>query len=266
MPDRTAYTERKRLYSGMLPVYGRNTVKEALHHPRVTIYRLHLADSNRPSPQLQEIIDLATRKGAEVLTHSRAELSRISRNGRQDQGVAADLRLAGYGHAGEFLDHLPAAFRLIALDRVTNPQNLGMVIRSVAAAPATGLLLSHRGGAPIGPLTIKASAGAVFHAQILVCDDLTDTLTRFQSAGTRIVGLRGDGDVSVGEYRSAPREIFLLGNESSGLSPQLTAKCDVALSIPMSHGVESLNVSVAAALISFLPLLRGEHVRPEPTR
>lgn len=253
--DTPEYEAKKRFFQRMLTVYGRNPVAEALQAKDVKPFRLHLAESNKPSPALREMEQLARKKGAEVQYHDRAALSRISKNARQDQGVALDVECAGFGAADDFLRALPATYELLALDRITNPQNLGMIIRSVCASPMTGLLLPEKGCAKLDSLVIKASAGTLFKARILRCPDLAACLARFREAGANVYGLDAAGDTTPKALHEQGQRIFVMGNETDGLSADVQKHCSHSVSIPMQNGVESLNVSIAASLIAFRTLV-----------
>lgn len=253
--DSPEYEAKKRFFQRMLTVFGRNPVAEALQARDVKPFRLHLAESNKPSPALREMEKLAREKGAEILYHDRAALSRISKNARQDQGVALDVECSGFGAADDFLKTPPVDYELLALDRITNPQNLGMIIRSVCASPMTGLLLPEKGCAKLDSLVIKASAGTLFKARILRCPDLAAYLTRFRTAGADILGLDAAGDTTLKALKEPGRRIFVMGNETDGLSADVKKQCSHRIAIPMQNGVESLNVSIAASLIAFRTLV-----------
>jgi len=254
--DSPAYREKKRFFDSLMTVYGRKTVIEALQEPSVNIYRLHLASSNKPAAILDEIIALAKSKGAEIVFHERNALSRISKNASQDQGVAADLRLAGYQTYESFLTQAPAgAYRLLALDGIHNPQNLGMIIRSACAGQIDGILLPLKGGAQIDPLVIKASAGTLFRAPILRCQSLAEALKKFAEAGASLCSLSSYAQTDLRDFKPATPCVYVLGNETSGVSDEVFALCDAKVKIPMSNGVESLNVAVTAALIAFRDLV-----------
>jgi len=241
----------KSIFQKILTIYGRKPVLEALEDPNLQIYRLHLAESNRPSRELRRMVELAERRGVEIRTHEKKALSRISKNGRQDQGVALDIVLENLVDPEEFLQSRES-FRIIALDRVTNPQNVGMIIRSCAAGAIDALLVAGRGNAPlVSPLTIKASAGTLFKLPIIRSDSLLKSLRRFQEAGSRVYTLDSHAELSFRQTEFAARSIFVLGNESEGVSPEIEALSDAAISIPMNRGVESLNVAVTAALLAF---------------
>ncbi|MGK2913772.1 MAG: TrmH family RNA methyltransferase [Porticoccaceae bacterium] len=256
-PTPTVYAERKRFFDRLLTLYGRKPVLEALQDADIPVYRLHLADSNRREGIINAILALAQQRGVEIVYHSRAELSRISRNQRQDQGVAIDLRCPNYRDSRELIDQRDPEqpFQLIALDRITNPQNLGMIIRSVCASPLTGLLLPSSGCAPLSPLVIKASAGTLLRCPIFRCTDLADTLPALAARGADICVLSADGGQLLGDYRPTGSVVYVLGNETEGASPAIERCATRRLCIPMANGVESLNVAVAAALIAFRDVL-----------
>lgn len=256
-PDSAEYQRKKEFYDRLLTIYGRKPVLEALQQPGIRIHRLHLADSNKPAVILEEISAIARRQGAEICLHSKQELSRISRNGKQDQGVAVDLVLAGYRSHDDFLADMPNEFELIALDGITNPQNLGMILRSVAASGSAGVLLPRSGGAQIDPLVIKASAGALFRCPIIRCDSLAQALAEFKARGVRLYSLSSHAKTSLASLDNRGRKIFVLGNETQGVSDPVARLCDQSVTIPMHNGVESLNVAVTASLLAFRESLSG---------
>ncbi|MDQ2075548.1 RNA methyltransferase [Marinimicrobium sp. ABcell2] len=253
--DSAAYRAKKDFFNSLLTVYGRKPVLEALEDPQTKIYRLHLADSNRSGDLIERIIAAATAKGAEIVYHDRKALARISKNSKQDQGVAADLICARYTSHQQFLQSQPGQaphYTLLALDRITNPQNLGMIIRSASAGRIDGILLPSKGCAPIDPLVIKASAGTVFRAPILRCEDLSSALADFSNSGAlAICALSSHASVSLKDFSPKGPCIYVLGNETEGVSAQVAQHCNQTLKIPMNNGVESLNVAVTAALIAF---------------
>ena len=254
--DRPEYLARKKIFDHMITIYGRNPVLEVLRDPSLQIYRLHLAKSNRDSSTVRELKDLAAKRDIEVALHSREQLSRISRNNKQDQGVACDIYCPGfqpYQEALKDLKNLSTADNLciIALDSVTNPQNLGMIIRSVTASPAYGLLLPSKGSAAISPLVIKASAGTAFKGNILSCDNIEDSLKEFQKRGFKLCTLTSHNATPIKDFSAKDPIVFILGNETHGVRQSIMDMSDYRISIPMENGVESLNVAVTAALVAF---------------
>lgn len=247
----SSYQSKRDFYAKVLTIYGRKPVLEALEDRTLTIHRLHLATSNRPSKELSKMLTLAKSRDIEIKKHSKQELSRISKNAKQDQGVALDLILNNLIDPESFLK-THNSFKLIALDRVTNPQNIGMIIRSCCAGNIDGILLSSKGNAPlVSPLTIKASTGTIFKLPIIRSDSLKATLKYFQESNTKIYTLDSHADLDYKDLKLSNRSIFVLGNESDGVSLDIMKLSNQRIVIPMNRGVESLNVAVTASLLAF---------------
>lgn len=250
--DSDAYLAKKQFFNTLLTVYGRKPVLEALQQPGVEVYRLHLAQSNKHGGIIDDILALAQKRGAEIMHHDRAALARISKNAKQDQGVAVDLICPKLSTANQQLaKHPKAQGNLLALDGITNPQNLGMIIRSACAGNIDGIILPEKGCAQIDPLVIKASAGTVFKAPILRSHEpLASTLSQYRKAGYQIVGLSSHAQKTLQSY-TTNGTVFVLGNETEGVSEAVQKVCNDWVKIPMNNQVESLNVAVTAALIAF---------------
>jgi 23S rRNA (guanosine2251-2'-O)-methyltransferase len=256
----TAYREKRRHYRGVLTVFGRKTVLEALVDPGLACERLHLATSNRREPTLERILSLAAERGVEIREHSREALARISRNGRQDQGVALDIRCPRFAELDEGLAALSSqpSVRLLALDGVTNPQNAGMAIRSARAGGIDGILYADRGNPALGPLVIKGSAGTLYGAPLLRCATVAEGVSACRAAGYAVYTLQADASCGLFSAPLAARALFVLGGETDGVSPAVAALTGEALAVPMAEGVESLNVAVTAALVAYAPRLAAK--------
>lgn len=250
------YTQKKAFFDKMLTIYGRKPVLEALQDKSIPVYKIHLADSNKPVGIINDIIQQAEQRGVEIAYHSKAALSRISKNAKQDQGVAADIESELFTQTQDFIAHITENKKgkqpnLLALDGLTNPQNVGMIARTAAAGGIDGLIIPQKGCADIGPLVIKASVGTIFKIAILKCPTLNDVVDDFKTQGYVLNTLEADAKTSLFEYKSDKPNIFVLGNETDGVSKSVSQKCNNALMIPMNSGVESLNVAVTAALIAY---------------
>jgi 23S rRNA (guanosine2251-2'-O)-methyltransferase len=247
------YAAKKAFYDSLLTIYGRKPVLEVLQDLSIPVHCLHLAESNQRGGIIAEIEALAARRGIAVKHHGKQALSRISKNGREDQGVAADLQLPRYQTLTQWLDSgpLPADARLLALDRITNPQNIGMLIRSAAAGGVTGVLIPERGCAPLSPLVIKASAGTLFKCPLLRCGELAPALASLQRAGAEVCVLSSHASDDLFEAKAQRPRVYVLGNETEGVSKEIAAIADRRVFIPMANGVESLNVAVTAALLAY---------------
>ena len=242
---------KKAFFDKVLTIYGRNAVMEALEDEAVTIHKLHLSKSNRDASVLEQMKNIAKKREIEVAYHEKQALSRISKNAKQDQGVALDIVLEHFGDEKSFMD-AHQKYRIIALDGVTNPQNLGMIIRSCAAGSVDAILLPTKGAAQISPLVIKASAGTLFKMPVIKTSNLKKTLEAFKREGANLYTLSSHAPLSYKDQAYSDKTIFVLGNESEGVSKSLETLCDESLAIPMQRGVESLNVAVTASLLAFL--------------
>ena len=257
MADSTEYREKKALFSKMLTIYGRKPALEALQDTSLHCHTLHLADNNKDGGIIADLIAQAGRRQLHVRYHSRAELARISKNGKQDQGVALDIACPRFST----LEDLGKTFqtgrprRLLALDGISNPANLGMIIRSAAAGEVDGIIWSRRGNAALGPLVIKASAGTLYRAPLVICPELPAALASCRKHGASIAILAADAPESLFEHQPGGHCVYVLGNESVGVSKVVQEMADTALSIPMANGVESLNVAITASLIAYAGLL-----------
>ncbi len=254
----TSYASKKQFFNQMITLYGRKPVLEVLLDASLTIYRLHLADSNKPQGIINDIIQQAEKRNIDIVYHDKRALSRISKNSKQDQGVCVDILCPKHMDYRDFLHQRPnKPLRLIALDAITNPQNLGMIIRSVCAGDIDGLLIPEKGCARIDSLVVKASAGTLFKAPLLHCEDLADALKNCQQEGATVYGLSSHSKQSIADTTNENFIIYVLGNETEGMSKAITKICDKTIYIPMNNNVESLNVAITASLLAFKEVLRN---------
>ncbi len=251
MEDSKEYLAKKAFFDKVLTIYGRNAVMEALEDNAVTIHKLHLSKSNKDADVIEQMKDIAEKRDIAVAYHDKQSLSRISKNSKQDQGVALDIVLEHFGDENTFMD-ANKDYRILALDGITNPHNLGMIIRSCAAGNVDAILLPSKGAAQISPLVIKASVGTLFKMPIIKTTNLAQTLKSFQKEGATVYTLSSHAQNSYKEQTYTNKTIFVLGNESEGVSKPIEELCDQSVVIPMKRGVESLNVAVTASLLAFL--------------
>ncbi len=258
--DSPDYLEKKAFFRQLLTIYGRKPVLEALQNTSLSCFKLHLAKSNKSIPIIQELESLAHKRKIEIKYHDRQALSRISKNGKQDQGVCLDIHCPKHQDYHDFLknikdeiktDNTKKAIRLLALDRITNPQNLGMIIRSACAGDVDGILISDNGSAKLDALVTKASAGTLFKAPILRCDKLEIALKDCQKNGAKVIGLSSHVQQTLSVFEEPVFVIYILGNETEGMSQNISNTCDELVNIPMNNQVESLNVAVTASLLAF---------------
>ena len=248
MQDSQEYKDKKAFFDKVITLYGRNVVVEMLQDKSITIHKLHMASSNKPDGAIKNIMQLAKERDIQIIHHDKNALSRISKNAKQDQGVAIDIIANSYLNAAE-LKKL-TAFRVLALDGIQNPQNLGMIIRSCAASDIDGIILAKKSSAKISPLVVKASAGTLFKLPIYFCNALEDILPELED--TKIYALSSHSTDTIYDLKCAKKSVFVLGNESDGVSNEVQKLCNNTIGIPMRRGVESLNVAVTASLIAFM--------------
>jgi 23S rRNA (guanosine2251-2'-O)-methyltransferase len=246
-------SEKKPLPDDLFTLYGRQSVLEALKDKSISPYKLHLADSNRTAGTLAEIMQIAEKKQIPLAWHSRLELSRISRNGKQDQGIALDIRVPSLQKASSLPAKIKSgAMRLLALDQITNPQNVGMILRSAAAGGLDGVIIPRRGCARLDALVIKASAGTFFRTPLYICETLPDLLEKLHKEGNaEICLMAASAKLSLFTHQPKGTAIYVLGNETEGVSAEIAKLPHTPLSIAMANGVESLNVAMTATLIAY---------------
>jgi 23S rRNA (guanosine2251-2'-O)-methyltransferase len=250
---------KKRGHSRIV-VFGRRAVVEALAHSGDDVQDVQieelLASRELPASYRKELSAMARAIGVDVVLASPAEVRALSGEPRHDQGVAATIRLRRLSDVPTFLSQgkgrgARSPRRLIALDGVTNSQNIGMIVRSAVAAGMDGMLWPLVGSPWINGLTIKASAGLVYRATVIQCETLAEGLHQLAAGGFEILGLSGGGEENLFDVALPHRAVFVVGNETTGLSPTTEALLDKKLSVPMAKGVDSLNVAVAASLACF---------------
>jgi 23S rRNA (guanosine2251-2'-O)-methyltransferase len=229
---------------------GRNPVVEALR-AKVPATALYLALGLEADERITEAVRLAGNRGIALLEVSRAELDRRT-NGVLHQGIA--LQVPPYQYR-ELPDVLAAAHDsglpplLVALDGVTDPRNLGAVVRSAVAFGAHGALLTERRSAGITATAWRTSAGTAAKLPIARVTNLVRALKDCKQAGLFVVGLDADGATTLDDLEMADEPlVVVVGSEGRGLSRLVGETCDLTVSIPMAPAAESLNASVAAAV------------------
>ena len=252
--DSAAYLAKKAALARLTTVYGKNAVREALlNHPHPGVIRLIIAD-DLSEQQAQELLQLAKERAIEIVIMPRQKLSRITKNYREDQGIAADLNVRLMVPFEEWQQSAPPNAKLLALAGVTTPANIGIVVRSVAAAGIDGLVVTKAGSPVLNlPLVVKASSGCIFRTSLFGIEDVHTLLKVSHKNGWQVYSL-ASGKVSQSLFEHHPphsRAIYLLGNESLGLPTEVLQNSTGILHIPLAHGVESLNVAAAATLVAY---------------
>ncbi|MCF2526903.1 23S rRNA (guanosine(2251)-2'-O)-methyltransferase RlmB [Yinghuangia soli] len=234
-------------------VYGRNSVVEALRAgiPATALYVAQYIDSD---DRVREALKLANETGIPLLEAPRPELDRLAEGGNH-QGLAMQIPPYEYAHPDDLVEaaHEDGEVPLImVLDGVTDPRNLGAVIRSAAAFGAHGVVVPERRAAGMTAGAWKTSAGAAARVPVARASNLRQVLESYQKQGLFVVGLAADGGVELGELATATEPlVVVLGSEGKGLSRLITETCDQTVAIPMTAGNESLNAGVAAGIVMY---------------
>lgn len=243
-------------------VTGRNSVLEALrtHVPATTLY---VASRVEMDDRVREILALATRRGIPVLEVMRAELDRMTARDTVHQGVLLKVQPYVYAHPDELLEAALAKGEnplLVALDGVTDPRNLGAIIRSTAAFGGHGVIVPSRRSVGVTAAAWKTSAGAAARCRVAMASNLNQAIKSLKTQGVFVIGLDGDGAVSLPGLDLADRPMLVVvGSEGKGLSRLVSEQCDAVVSIPISAATESLNAGIAASVALYeVSRLRAE--------
>lgn len=230
-------------------VYGRKPVLEALADPALSVDKVVLADTAR-GPAAREILDAARSRGVQVQRATAQRVKVLAGNGKQDQGVLADVVAPGMKPLSLALEQ-GRLRSVLVLDGITTPANVGMILRTATAAGIDGIVVPRRGVASIDPLVVKASAGVAFRAPVLRCGTAAEASALLRAAGYPLYALDSHASDTIYSASFAKRAAFVLGSETAGITEDVRPHITSWLSIPMAAGVESLNVASAAAVLCF---------------
>jgi 23S rRNA (guanosine2251-2'-O)-methyltransferase len=230
-------------------VYGVNPVLEALRaHPgdvvRVLVER---SREGRRSQGAERVAQAAADAGVTVAEVPHGDLAHRSRSGVH-QGVGAELAEFRYAELDDLLDAAPTAAFLLVLDGVTDPQNLGALVRSAHALGAHGVVIPKDRAAGVTPAAFKAAAGALEHCPVARVTNLSRSLDQMKERGIWTVALAGEGDRDLATIDLTAPIALVLGSEGEGVRPLVRKTCDHVARIPMAGRVGSLNVAAAGAV------------------
>ena len=232
-------------------VTGRNSVLEALR-AKIPATTLYMAARIEFDDRVKEILQLATSRGIPILEVMRPELDRLAGFDSVHQGVALKVPPYEYTHPMELLDKVISRGQvplLVALDGITDPRNLGAIIRSVAAFGGHGVIVPQRRSVGLTASAWKTSAGAAARTPVAMAANLNQTIKDYKQRGVFVLGLDGGGDVSLPQLQLAKEPVLIVvGSEGKGLSRLVTENCDAVVSIPINSGTESLNAGIAASV------------------
>jgi 23S rRNA (guanosine2251-2'-O)-methyltransferase len=193
---------------------------------------------------------LAKGSGVPCLTCTREEWHR--RTGEKEGGgVAAEIAEFRYAALGSWLPSLPARTAAFLLDGITDPHNLGTVIRNARAFGFSGVVIPRDRSCPVTPAVFRASAGAAAHVPVLQVTNLARALEELQESGFWIYAAVMDGETDVSTFVPPQRTGFVLGGEDTGIRRLVREKCDGTVRIPMEAEIDSLNVGVTSGILAF---------------
>ena len=231
-------------------VAGRNSVVEALR-AGIPASVLYVAERIDTDDRVREALKLCAEQGIPLLEIGRPELDRMTQRAFH-QGIALQVPPYDYAHPDDLLTQAARTRKpalVVALDGVTDPRNLGAVIRSADAFGGHGILVPERRAAGVTAGAWKSSAGAAARLKVARATNLTRALVSYQKSGLMIVALAGDGETEIGDLELATGPLCLvIGSEGKGVSRLVSETADLRVRIPMSGGTESLNAGVAAGI------------------
>ncbi|MFE3204179.1 23S rRNA (guanosine(2251)-2'-O)-methyltransferase RlmB [Embleya sp. NPDC055664] len=234
-------------------VAGRNSVLEVLRAdaPATSLFIAQYIDSD---DRVREAMKIANTRGIPLMEIPRPELDRMT-DGAIHQGLVLQMPPYEYAHPDDLVveAHDRAETPLVvALDSVTDPRNLGAVIRSAAAFGGHGVVVPERRAAGMTAGAWKSSAGAASRMPVARAANLTRALEAYKKAGLTVVGLAADGDITLDELAAATEPlVVVVGSEGKGLGRLVQETCDITVRIPMAGGNESLNAGVAASIVLY---------------
>lgn len=225
-------------------VYGKNVIREAVYAKR-NIYRLYIDQKFND----QGFLKFLKQQGASYELVSKDELFNISKT-KNHQGLVADVKDYQYAPL-EILKDQEKIQHVCILDGIEDPHNLGAILRSAEATQMTALIIPKKQQVPLNATVAKVSSGAIEHVPVIEVANINQAMIQLKQWGFWIVGTDGQTDHT---YDDMPKNVHLavvLGNEGSGMRPLVKKNCDMLVKIPMFGKINSLNVSVAAALMMY---------------
>ncbi|MDN5745800.1 MAG: 23S rRNA (guanosine(2251)-2'-O)-methyltransferase RlmB [Nocardioidaceae bacterium] len=235
-------------------IAGRNPVVEALREG-VPVTAVYVADGAERDNRLREVFRQTAERGIGLMEVSRTELDRLT-DGAVHQGLAARVPAYEYAHPDDLISAAGDSGEqplVVVLDSITDPRNLGAIVRSAAGFGAHGVVIPERRAASMTASAWKTSAGAAARCPVAQTVNLTRQIKAFQDAGCFVLGLAASGDLSLPDLVAdtdlvTGPLVIVVGSEGGGLSRLVAETCDHLLSIPMAGSLESLNAGVAASV------------------
>jgi 23S rRNA (guanosine2251-2'-O)-methyltransferase len=230
-------------------ITGRHPVEELLASGRQKPLRLLLSGSV-PAEARKSLAGRAASLGIPCLTCTKEEWERRTGE-RGGPGISAELEEYRYADFHEWLAVLPGRVLVFLLDGITDPHNLGAILRNARAFGIGGVIVPKDRSCPVTAAVFRASAGAAAHVPIAQVTNLARTVETLQEDGFWLYAAEEEGETDISTMRPAPRTGIILGSEEHGIRKLVREKCDGSVRIPMEPGVDSLNVGVTAGILAF---------------
>jgi len=231
-------------------IYGINPLREAIKNDPRDILKIAVVPG-RKGEQVQKILEEASRFSVPVVEVERAKLDKLAGSGVH-QGVVGTIRPYAYADLDEMLQHAQETINgqiVVVLDSITDPQNLGAIIRTAHCFGAAGVIIPQDRSASVTPTVVKASAGAAHHVRVTMVANLSRTLDTLKEKGFWVYGTDAGAGLDPRSVPFAGKIALVMGSEGQGLRDLIRKKCDFLLSIPMIGKIGSLNVSVATGIV-----------------
>ncbi|RLB06956.1 MAG: 23S rRNA (guanosine(2251)-2'-O)-methyltransferase RlmB [Deltaproteobacteria bacterium] len=230
-------------------IYGINPVYEALRSGRCQIGEVWLAKGRSPRG-LEGIASEAKSKGISIRWVERFRLDSLTKSAPH-QGVVSFLDRFDYATLDDILQRGEGKPLLLILDGIADPRNLGALIRSADACGVWGVIIPKARAAGITPVVAKSSAGAVFHVPVVRVANIPNTLRKIKNSGVWVIGATAEARQEIYHQDLNIPLALVIGGEGRGMRPLVKRECDLLVSIPMKGKINSLNVSVAGAVILY---------------
>lgn len=228
-------------------VVGRNPVVECLR-AKVPGTTLYVQEAVSADDRLKEALNLAAHRNIPIHEVSKYQLDQMTGNGMH-QGIGLSIQEYKYTDVHALIDQAGPEGLIVLLDNITDPRNLGAIIRSVAAFGGHGVVIPERRSASVTAVAWRTSAGTAARLPVAKETNMVRALKTFQKAGYQVVGLDAGGEHTIDTYEATGPIVVVVGSEGKGISRLVRENCDTIMSIPMTDWVESLNASVAAGVV-----------------
>lgn len=230
----------------MIPliIYGKNVIREAVFAGR-KFFKLYLDEKLNDHRFTQFLND----KQISYQLVDKNELNKLSKN-QLHQGMIADVEEYQTYELAKILNKDKKQYFII-LDGVEDPHNLGAVMRTAEAVQIDGIIMSKKGAVPLNATVAKVSSGAIEHVKIILVSNINQAIMELKKQGVWVIGTDGQTDKTYDDMPKGESLAVVMGNEGEGMRPLVKKNCDMLVKIPMYGKINSLNVSVAAALMMY---------------